>query len=259
MRSIRPVTAANDDLTVAYPTAQNRCMKTLNLLSAVGCLLMLLCLAVFAQDTPTSPAKSAPAVATSPVAAPVAPNQPGVGTPSQADMTKQMIENSKLNENHKVLAQTAGDWNYTVKFWMNPDPSAKPQESKGTAIRKMIMGGRYLTGEYNGQMQMPGLDGKMKDVAFKGTGMEAYDNLKKKFVATWADNMGTGIMMMEGSYDPATKSFTYTGEEEMMPGMKSQIREVIKLTDKDHMQLEWYENQGGSEKKTMEIAYSRKK
>ena len=179
--------------------------------------------------------------------------------PSQTEMTRQMIENSKLNENHKILAQTAGDWTYTVKFWMDPDANSKPQEFKGSAVRKLIMGGRYLTGEYNSQMRMPGMDGKMKDIDFKGTGMEAYDNVKKKFVATWADNIGTGIMMMEGSYDPGAKTFTFTGEEEMVPGMKSQIRQTIKLVDKDHMQLEWYENQGGQEKKTMEINYTRKK
>jgi hypothetical protein len=41
--------------------------------------------------------------------------------------------------------------------------------------------------------------------------------------------------------------------------MKQKIREVVKLTDKDHMQLEWYEDRGGKEAKTMEIDYTRKK
>jgi len=35
------------------------------------------------------------------------------------------------------------------------------------------------------------------------------------------------------------------------------VREVLKATDKDHMMLEWYETQGGQERKTMEIAYTR--
>ena len=35
-------------------------------------------------------------------------------------------------------------------------------------------------------------------MTFKGTGIEGYDNGKKKFVGTWMDNMGTGIMMSEG-------------------------------------------------------------
>ena len=189
-------------------------------------------------------------------AAPVAANAPSAA-PSEADMMKQMMEMSKLNENHKRLADTAGTWNYTVKMWMNGDTSAKPQESKGTATRKMIMNGRFLLGDYTGMMKMPGADGKMKDVTFKGMGLEAYDNVKKKFVSTWMDNMGTGIMMMEGDYDSATNSLTSTGEEEMMPGMKTQIRSVTKFADKDHMMFEWYENQGGQEKKTMEIAYTR--
>jgi hypothetical protein len=205
----------------------------------------------FAQETATSPAASS-AVATSPVAAPS-------GQPNEAEMMKQMMELSKLNENHKILSSLDGNWTYKIKFWMNPDPNAKPQESTGTATRKSIMGGRYVAMDVAGKMQMPGEGGKMKEMMFKGMGIEGYDNVKKKFVASWVDNMGTGIEFSEGTYDPATKSLTYTSEIEAVPGMKTQVREVIKLTDKDHMSLEWYENQGGQEKKTMEINYTRSK
>lgn len=174
-------------------------------------------------------------------------------------MMQQMMEMSQTNENHKLLASLDGNWDYTIKFWMNPDPNAKPQESKGTATRKTIMGGRYCTMDVSGDMQMPGPDGKMKTVPFKGMGLEGYDNVKKKFVASWIDNMGTGIEFSEGTYDPASKTFTYTSEIEMVPGMKVPVREVIKVADNNHMMLEWYENQGGQEKKTMEINYTKKK
>ncbi len=190
------------------------------------------------------------------------PAQPATGQPSAADMEKmmqQMMELSKLNENHKLLADLDGTWSYTVKMWMTPDPNAKPQESKGTAVRKSMMDGRFFVMDVNGKMQMPGADGKPKDMEFKGMGIEGYDNVKKKFVGTWVDNMGTGIMMSEGTYDPATKTFTYTGEYEAIPGMKQKIREVMKIADKDHMSFEWYEDHGGKEAKTMEIAYTRKK
>jgi hypothetical protein len=66
-------------------------------------------------------------------------------------------------------------------------------------------------------------------------------------------------MYSEGDYDPATKTFTYTSEIEMLPGMKTKIREVIKVVDKDHHDFEWYEDRGGQETKTMEIKYTRKK
>jgi hypothetical protein len=177
--------------------------------------------------------------------------------PNEAEMMKQMMEMGKLNDNHKLLSSMDGTWSYKVKMWMNGDPGSKPQESKGTAVRKSIMGGRYVVMDVTGKMQMPGPDGKPKDVEFKGQGTEGYDNAKQKFVATWMDNMGTGIMMTEGNYDPATKTLTYTGEMEPMPGMKEQIREVIKLADKDHMTFEWYENRGGTEAKTMQIDYTR--
>src|SRR5438270_19831 len=120
-------------------------------------------------------------------------------------MMKRMMELSKLNENHKLLSSLDGNWNFAIKMWMNPDPNAPAQESKGTATRKSIMGGRYVTMDVTGKMQMPGEDGKMKDMQFKGMGLEGYDNLKKKFVASWVDNMGTGIQFSEGTYDPATK------------------------------------------------------
>jgi len=56
---------------------------------------------------------------------------------------------------------------------MNPDPNAPPQQSKGTATRKSVMGGHYFEMDVSGKMQMPDEDGKMKDVQFKGSGIRA--------------------------------------------------------------------------------------
>jgi hypothetical protein len=189
-------------------------------------------------------------------AAPASPNTGGA--PSAEDMQK-MMEMTKLNENHKLLTDSVGNWSYTVKMWMNGDPSSKPDISKGTATRKAIMDGRFVVMDVTGKMDMPGPDGKVQSMTFKGHGLEGYDNVKKKFVGTWMDNMGTGIMMSQGDYDPSTKTFTYNSEVEMMPGMKTPIREVLKINDKDHMTFEWYENRGGQDVKTMEINYTRSK
>ena len=51
--------------------------------------------------------------------------------------------------------------------------------------------------------------------------------------------MDTGIMMSEGDYDAATKTFTYTGEIEAIPGMKQKNRKVVKIIHKDHHTFEW--------------------
>jgi len=227
-------------------------MRTMKMFSSLITILFAALIATpsFAQAPATSPAAASTLSATQPTSAT---GQP----PNPQEMMKQMMEMSKLNENHKLLADMNGNWNYTIKFWMNPDPSAPPQQSKGTATRKSVMGGRYVVMDVSGKMQMPGEDGKMKDMQFKGMGVEGYDNVKQKFVGSWIDNMGTGIQFSDGTYDPATKTLTYTSEIEMMPGMKTPVREVLKIADKDHMMLEWYEIHGGQEKKTMEIAYTR--
>ncbi len=206
--------------------------------------------AAFAQ----SPEPSAPstAVTTPAISAPTT----TAASPDPAEMMKQMMEMAKLNENHKLLADLAGSWSYTVKM-MAPGETAST--STGSLTRKPVMNGRFFLGEYSGTMKMPGADGKMKDFTFKGMSLEGYDNVKQKFVSSWVDNMGTGIMDSEGSYDPATKTFTYNGEVEPVPGMKMPVREVIKVTDKNHHTFEWYENRGGQETKTLEINYTRKK
>jgi Protein of unknown function (DUF1579) len=206
---------------------------------------------------PKAPAASSPAMnATTTTTAP-ATTTTSTSTAPSADEMKQMMELAKLNDNHKLLASMAGTWSYTVKMWM--DPKGKPTESTGTAVRKAVMDGRYVSGDYSGKFKMPGADGKMTEMNFQGMSMDGYDNVKKKFVSGWVDNMGTGIMMMEGTYDAATKAFTFTGEYEMMPGMKEKVREVIKMADKDHMSMEYYEDRGQGETKTMEINYTRKK
>ena len=210
--------------------------------------------------TPSATKASSPAAETKLSTATTAPaTTASTSTSAQpsAEEMKQMMELAKTNENHKMLAETAGTWNYVTKFWM--DPKSPPTESKGTAIRKAVMDGRYVTGDYSGSFKMPGADGKMQTMNFKGMSMDAFDNVKKKFVSGWVDNMGTGIMTMDGTYDATTKTFTYTGEFEMMPGMKEKVRQAIKMADNDHMVMEYYENRGQGEVKTMEISYTRKK
>src|SRR5437764_3292430 len=126
----------------------------------------LIAISSFAQTPATSPATASGTSAAQPATA--------TGQPNPQEMMKQMMELSKLNENHKLLSSLDGNWNYNIKLWMNPDPNAKPQESKGTATRKSIMGGRYVVMDVTGSMKMPGADGKMKDFTFKGMGTEGY-------------------------------------------------------------------------------------
>lgn len=153
-------------------------------------------------------------------------------------------------EEHKVLAQRAGQWVVKVTMW--PAPGAPPQVSEGTSESRMILGGRYLedvtSGSFNG---MP----------FEGRGVTGYDNLKKKFVYSWIDNMGTGVMAGEGSYDPSARKFTYVSEApDLIAGKTKKVRGVETLIDADHWQSVMFDRTpDGKEFKAMELSYSRKK
>lgn len=185
------------------------------------------------------------------------PAEAAPGGDDQAAMMEMMMKLAEPNENHKLLAQAAGDWTYTLKHYMDP---AHPSTSTGTATFTPVKGGRFVIGEHKGKFQMPpGADGKTTDFMFEGTGITGYDNVKKQFTSAWIDNMGTMIVTSTGSYDAATKTFTYSGEFEMAPGMSSKFRQLIKYVDNDHHRMEWYENMGAGESKTMEIEFTRKK
>ena len=154
-------------------------------------------------------------------------------------------------EDEQALAARVGTWNIKISMWN--DPSAPVQVSEGTSTMSLILGGRYLQdvthSTYNG---MP----------FAGHGLTGYDNLKKKFVSTWIDNMGTGLMVAEGTYDAATKTCTSLGEApDPMAGKYMKLKTVDTTLGPDHWTSVMYSQtpDGKGWWKMMEMDYTRKK
>jgi uncharacterized lipoprotein NlpE involved in copper resistance len=168
-----------------------------------------------------------------------------------ATAMKAWMDYATPGEPHKMMAASDGTWEGEVTSWMVM--GAPPSTSKSTVVNKMIMDGRYQMTEFNGEMMgMP----------FNGMGIMAYDNAKKVFTNTWIDNMGTGIMMMEGPWDDATKSMTLTGKYiNPANGMECEMKETFKMIDNDNQLMEmWGPDQvTGKQYKTMEIKFTRKK
>jgi hypothetical protein len=150
---------------------------------------------------------------------------------------------------HEQMAAMTGDWNASVKMWM--DPKAPATESAGTAKFRMIFGGRYQVQEFSGSMMgMP----------FEGFGIGGFDNALKEHFGTWCDSMGTGIMLARGKADEKGV-VTCTGTMTDHVAKPYDIREVITHKDKDTMIFEMY-IKGGEHKeevRMMEITYTRKK
>jgi hypothetical protein len=151
---------------------------------------------------------------------------------------------------HKVLEPKVGKWDVKVRMWATPD--APVQESSATCESRWVFGNRFLEHDVKGTwMGQP----------FEGRGFTGYDNLKKKYVTTWLDSGMTGIAFSEGTYDPAKKAFTFTGEcPDVMSGKFSESRTVETMKDANTCVSETYKTgPDGKEFKTMEMVATRAK
>ncbi len=185
-----------------------------------------------AKDTAAAPATAA---ATTPDAA-----APPMDSAAQM---KAWMDYMTPGPQHGILAGAEGKWKTESTMWM--EPGAPPQTSTGEAVIKMMLGGRYQRMTFNGSMMGQPMEGE---------GTVAFDNAKKMFVSTWVDNMGTGIMQMEGPWDEATKSMTLKGSyKDPMTGKECSMREVYTMTDNRHHVMEMYSTTDGKEYKNMEM------
>ncbi len=151
-------------------------------------------------------------------------------------------------EPHKQFAALTGSWTTQTKEWM--EPGKPPMESAGTAEMKMLLDGRFLYQEFNGQMM---------GQPFNGIGIDGYDNIRKKYVTAWMDSMGTGIFIMEGTASPDGKTITLRGSHPEPGGGKMSHRAIWKLIDNNTQQFDMYgAHHGHKETKMMEIVYTRK-
>jgi hypothetical protein len=165
--------------------------------------------------------------------------------------TAEMQEWMKLTlpgEHHKHLEALAGKWNLVVKF--KAEPEAAWEESKGMADYKPILGSRFVA--ENAQCEVFGQP-------FEWMGFLGYDNHKKKHIAVWVDNFGTGTEYAEGECDLAGQVITYLGEQEdPQTGGKSKYKWVITVESNDKMMIEMYQiDDTGKEFKNMEIVGTR--
>ena len=151
-------------------------------------------------------------------------------------------------EPHKLFATLAGSWTTTNKEWM--EPGKPPTESTGTAEMKMLLDGRFLYQEFTGNMM---------GQPFSGVGIDAYDNMTKKYMTAWMDTMGTGIFMMEGTASADGKTITLRGSHPEPGGGKMTHRAVWKIVDNNTQTFDMYgAHHGGKEMKVLEISYTRK-
>lgn len=155
-------------------------------------------------------------------------------------------------EMHQRLAKSVGAWRGKQQMWMGLDSDAMTSECTSTVTS--LMDGRYTKVEVAGDM--PGMG------PFSGMGVSGYDNVSKKFVSTWIDNMSTGIMTGTGEMSADGKTITYTFTYNCPINKKpAAMRQVETMTSDTTMTMEMFgsDPKSGKEYKMISIQYAKAK
>jgi hypothetical protein len=167
----------------------------------------------------------------------------------QAQM-EAMMKAATPGDAHKKLGAMVGTFDTAVKMYQQP--GAPPTAGSGVSENTWALDGRFVQQQFTGTfMGMP----------FHGIGYTGYDNIKKKYIGSWMDNMMTAMMVSTGTASADGKSITFTSSmDDPMTGKSSPVKETVTVVDNDHHTLEmWGAGPDGKMFKMMEIAYSRKK
>jgi hypothetical protein len=149
---------------------------------------------------------------------------------------------------HKAMERFAGEWDAEVTTMM---PDGSELRSKGKQTARMILGGKFLETTFEGSMM-----GK----PYHGRGLMGYDNMKKKYVSTWADSMSTGIMVFVGDAPADGKVFTSTAEQTSPDGKTEMWREVTTVHDDRSYTFDMFVvTPDGKDFKMMSIKYTKAK
>jgi len=164
------------------------------------------------------------------------------------EMMAAMMKVAMPGPMHELLKPMAGKWKTTNRSWMGP---GEPVVTEGTCENSWIMGNRYMRSAYKGEF-----DGK----PFEGMGLMGYDNQQKEFVSVWCDNLGTGLMMSDGTADPSGKVFTMMSKmPDPVTGQLLDIKMVTKVIDENQHTMSMLSMKDGKEHLDMEISYTRMK
>jgi hypothetical protein len=145
-------------------------------------------------------------------------------------------------QNH--LAATVGEWDLTIRMWTNPD--SDPQESRGSADARWILGENFVETR---------LEGEVLGTDFEGLRIEGYDVAAEKFTSIWRDSRGTYTLVFQGKCDADCCIRTMTAPfTDPLSKTELTIKSVTTILADDSYRYETYiVTPSGTEIKNMEL------
>jgi hypothetical protein len=171
-------------------------------------------------------------------------------SPADDPMMAKIMQYGTPGEAHKALAPKVGKWTVEMKQFQPGGTVATTMT--GSSEARWIFDGRFVEEDFRAEyMGEP----------FQGRGTTGYDIMKKQYVSTWIDSMSTAIFSSSGTFDPATKTFSFSGEApDVMAEKYVKMRWVEKWIDADHSISQGFKpGPDGKEFMEMEMHYTRAK
>jgi len=198
-----------------------------------------------AKAKPKSPAKPKPKPKPKATAKAAPSRKPAAM--SESDMMAQWQTAMTPSEGHARLMPMVGTWRTTTTF--NMAPGAPDQVSSGKSVHRLVLGGRFLEQHYTGtSMGMP----------FEGVGYTGYDNVRKRYVGTWMDTFGTGLMNSLGTGRPTDQRIDMICEAIEPSGEKRLFDAIVRIRDHGHHSYEmWTNGPNGKSYRVMLVEYER--
>jgi hypothetical protein len=128
---------------------------------------------------------------------------------------------------------------------VRPGPGAPEQRSKGVAHSRLV-GDRWLVTDFK------------NETGFEGHGIFGWDAARKAYVGTWVDPMRSFLTVMEGAWDPDTKTMTFRAEAKLPDGHLLSWREQTEHVDENTQVFRQLWALPGGEHEMMHVTYTRR-
>ena len=173
----------------------------------------------------------------------------GKSDTEKQEMMKKMEVAGTPGPAHRALDGLVGNWKAEVKCWC--EPGGAPQVSQATAKASWTLKGRFVEGEFQGEML-----GK----PFLGRSLLGYDNTKQKFISVWVSDIQTSMFTSEGKGDSGYKVITLEGKGDCPATNRKDVpmKQVFRVLGPDKYTFEMFDASKGENVRTMEITYTRK-
>lgn len=146
-----------------------------------------------------------------------------IQTQIESEMLATQMELAKPGPEHHRLARLEGEWQLTVRLWM--EPGAEPMVFEGTGENRMILGGRFL------ECRSVSGEGPMQTETLTLIG---FDRRYERYTSVGWDTWGTYYVTAAGPFNDSTRAIVMAGEDhDPIMGYTQVYDMILRLIDND--------------------------